>query len=346
MAACSKPSSITASSDARAPIAASAAQSASAIRVRHALILRGGTIYDGSGGPARVGDVAVDGERIVAVGNLAGASAAREIDATGLSVAPGFVNCLSWTADDVADTGGPDLKQGVTLEVYGEGLSIGPYPPPSAFTTFGKYLDLLKGRGLVLNWASFVGATTVRQYVLGDAKRPATAAELARMQDLVREAMLEGALGVSSALIYAPAIHAQADELTALASAAAESQGSYISHLRSEGDHLLEAVDELIEIARETHAHAEIYHLKSAGVANWPKWLVPSRVSSVLAPKACRSVPTCTHTRRRRPRSSAASIPSFNNGVSCPHSCRIPWCVREPRARCAGHIRTGKTSVT
>lgn len=252
------------------------------------LVLRGGTLYDGSGGPGRVGDVAVDGDSIVAVGDLGALTGATEIDVSGLAVAPGFVNMLSWATESllVDGTAQSDVRQGVTLEVFGEGESMGPltdtmradmirfqgdleYEVP--WTTLGEYLEHLEARGVSVNVASFIGATTVRVHELGYEDRPPDAEELARMQDLVREAMREGALGVGSSLIYAPAFYADTDELVALVRAAAEHGGMYISHMRSEGNRLLESVDELVRIARESGAPAEIYHLKAAGVDNYAK---------------------------------------------------------------------------
>jgi len=257
--------------------------------VSYDLIVRGGTLYDGSGGEPYVGDIAIDGDRIAAVGKLpSGARARREIDARGLAVSPGFVNMLSWATDSliVDGRGLADIKQGVTLEVFGEGWSMGPLNAGMKalakkeqvdlvydidWTSLGEYLESLERRGIAPNVASFVGATTVRIHELGFADRAPSAAELQRMQELVRQAMREGALGVGSSLIYAPAFYAKTDELVALMQAAAESGGMYISHLRSEGNRWLEAIDELIEIARRSKAPAEIYHLKAAGRSNWDK---------------------------------------------------------------------------
>ncbi len=252
------------------------------------VVLRGGTIYDGSGGPPVVGDVAILGDSIVAVGDVGGLKGAAELDVTGLAVAPGFVNMLSWATESLLEDGTAqsDIRQGVTLEVFGEGDSMGPltdtmradmirfegdirYDVP--WTTLGEYLEHLERKGVAVNVASFVGATTVRIHELGYADRPPTPEELARMEDLVREAMREGALGVGSSLIYAPAFYADTPELIALMKAAAEYDGMYISHMRSEGNQLLESVDELIRIARESGARAEIYHLKAAGVDNYAK---------------------------------------------------------------------------
>src|SRR5262245_8563847 len=251
------------------------------------LLIRNGTIYDGSGNAPIVGDVAVNGDTIAAVGKLAEAHGKTELDARGLAVAPGFINMLSWANESLIQDGRSqsDIRQGVTLEVMGEGESMGPLNAAMkknlvaqqgdikykvAWTTLGQYLDYLVKRGISCNVASFVGATTVRVHELGYADRVPTPAELERMQALVRQAMSEGALGVASSLIYAPAFYAKTDELIALAKAAAP-DGIYISHLRSEGNSFLEATDELLRIAREARVPAQIYHLKAAGEANWPK---------------------------------------------------------------------------
>jgi N-acyl-D-amino-acid deacylase len=252
------------------------------------LIVTGGTVYDGSGAPGQRTDVGVRGDRIVALGDLAAASAGERVDATGLAVAPGFINMLSWATESLLHDGRAqsDVRQGVTLEVFGEGWSMGPLNESMRremveqqgdlrfevpWTTLGEYLDHLQQRGVSVNVASFVGATTIRIHELGYADRAPDAAELARMQDLVRAAMREGALGVGSSLIYAPAFYAHTDELVALAAAAGESGGRYITHMRSEGDRLLEAIDETISIAERAGVPAEIYHLKVAGERNWPK---------------------------------------------------------------------------
>ena len=252
------------------------------------VILRGGTIYDGSGSAPIVGDVAIQGDSVVAVGDLEDWTADTEVDVTGKAVAPGFINMLSWATETLLEDprGLSDLMQGVTLEVFGEGGSMGPVNDAMKqemvqsqgdirfdvdWTTLGEYLEHLESRGVSPNVASFVGATTVRIHELGYEDRAPDPEELARMQELVREAMREGALGVGSSLIYAPAFYADTDELVALMQAASEFGGMYISHMRSEGNRLVEAVDELIHIARESGAPAEIYHLKAAGQANWPK---------------------------------------------------------------------------
>ena len=252
------------------------------------LIIRHGSVYDGSGGEARHVDIGVRGERIAAIGDLGKAHGTSEIDAAGMAVAPGFVNMLSWAPDSLYVDGRSqsDIRQGVTLEVFGEGESLGPLTAetramilksqgdlkhPVDWTTLGEGLDALVRRGVSPNIASFVGAATLREHEIGFVNREPTAEELKRMQDLTREAMREGALGVGSALIYTPATFAKTDELIAITKAAGEFGGGYISHMRSEGDRLLEALDELIRIAREARVHGEVYHFKAAGHDNWPK---------------------------------------------------------------------------
>ena len=252
------------------------------------VLIRNGVIYDGSGGEAYRGEVAISGDRVVAVGQSLPGSAKQVVDAKGLAVAPGFINMLSWATESllVDGIGQSDLRQGITLEVMGEGWSMGPlndkmkklgverqgdFKYPIEWTTLGDYLGLLEKRGTAMNVASFVGATTVRQHELGEADIDPTPEQLDRMRALVRQAMEEGALGVGSSLIYPPAIFAETDELVALTTEAARCGGSYISHMRSEGDRLLESIDELIEISRRSGAPAEIYHLKQAGRANWGK---------------------------------------------------------------------------
>jgi N-acyl-D-amino-acid deacylase len=251
------------------------------------VIIKSGRVYDGSGGPAYVADVAIEDGHIAAVGQL-DADANSVIDASGLAVAPGFINMLSWATDTLIEDGRSqsDIRQGVTLEVMGEGFSMGPLNDimkrdllesqgdikfAVKWTTLGEYLEYLERKGVSTNVASFVGAATVRIYALGYQDRAPTYIELQKMQQLVAQAMREGALGISSALIYAPGVYAKTDELEALAEVAGKYGGIYISHLRSEGNDLLEAVDELITIARKANVAAEIYHLKAAGKANWHK---------------------------------------------------------------------------
>jgi N-acyl-D-amino-acid deacylase len=267
----------------------------------HDLIIRNGTLYDGSGSTPITRDLAIRGDTISAIGNLADARAAVEIDARGMAVAPGFINMLSWATESLIADGRSqsDIRQGVTLEIFGEGDSMGPFNDemkkqtveqqgdvkyPIAWTTLAQYLDYLVKRGISPNVASFIGATTVRVHEIGYEDRPPSAAELDRMRTLVRQAMQEGALGVGSSLIYAPAFYARTDELIALCEVAAQYGGMYISHLRSEGNRLLESVDELITIARKAHIPAEIYHLKAAGRSNWGK--LDSAIQKIEAARA------------------------------------------------------------
>ncbi|MCL5282811.1 MAG: D-aminoacylase [Planctomycetes bacterium] len=251
------------------------------------VVITGGRIYDGSGKTPYVADIGIKDGRIAAIGQLQ-PGAAPVIRAQGLAVAPGFINMLSWATDCLLVDGRSqsDLRQGVTLEVMGEGESMGPLSEamkrdmvqaqgdlkfPVEWTTLGEYLDTLVQKGVSTNVASFMGATTARVSVVGYADRVATAKELEQMRELVGTAMQEGALGVSSALIYAPGAYARADELTALAEVAGQYGGLYVSHLRSEGDHLLEALDDFIATARKANVAAELYHMKAAGRANWDK---------------------------------------------------------------------------
>lgn len=264
------------------------------------VIVRGGTIYDGTGGTPYRGDVAIKGDRIVAIGKVRG-TAKRVVDARSLAVAPGFINMLSWANESlIADGRGmSDTKQGVTLEVMGEGSSMGPLSPamkadeqrrqsdieyPIGWTTLRQYQDWLVSRGITPNIASFVGATTVRVHEVGEGDVDPTPAQLKRMQMLVRQAMNEGAMGVGSSLIYAPANFAETPELIALMQAAGKCGGMYISHIRDEGTRLLEAIDELVDIARASGARAEIYHFKQAGRANWGK--LDAAVARVEAARA------------------------------------------------------------
>ncbi len=255
---------------------------------KYDLIIRHGMIYDGSGGAPVQTDIAVRGERIVMIGDLSHMHAPREVDAKGLAVAPGFINMLSWAPDSLFVDGRSmsDIKQGVTLEVFGEGESLGPLTEemratdlknqgdlkhPIDWLGFGEGLDALVKHGISPNIASFVGATTLRIHEIGYANRAPTPEELVRMQDLARQAMREGAVGIGSALIYAPAFYAKTDELIALVQAAGEFGGGYISHIRSEGNRLLQSIDELILIASTAHVHGELYHFKASGEKNWPK---------------------------------------------------------------------------
>jgi len=267
----------------------------------YGVLIRGGTIYDGSGGAPYIGDVALKGDRIVYVGPHAPGRAARTVDASGKAVSPGFINMLSQAQESlIADGRGmSDTMQGVTLEVTGEGESMGPWDPemkrlrlkrqgdikyPIRWTTLGQYLEYMQRKGITPNLASFVGAATVRENELGEKDVDPTPAQLRRMRAIVREAMKEGAVGVSSSLIYAPDNFAKTPELIALANEAAKCGGMYISHIRDEGPKLLEAIDELIEISRQSGAPAEIYHFKQAGLGNWGK--LDAAIAKVNAARA------------------------------------------------------------
>jgi N-acyl-D-amino-acid deacylase len=269
-------------------MAAALATSGAAPAPQYDVLIAQGTIYDGSGSAPFVGDVAIKGDRIVYVGPRAPGSAAKLVDASGKAVSPGFINMLSWATESllVDGHGQSDLRQGVTLEVMGEGDSMGPLTPKMKqlaeqrqidihykidWTTLGQYLEKLEKQGISPNVTSFVGATTVRVHELGEENIAPTAAQLARMQALVKQAMEEGAVGVGSSLIYSPATYAKTPELIALMREAAACGGMYISHMRNEGNHVLDALDELIEISKQSGAPAEIYHMKVAGKQNWDK---------------------------------------------------------------------------
>ena len=257
---------------------------------KHDILIKNGIIVDGSGTPAYVGSVAINADTIVAVGNLT-ARGKLEIDATGLVVAPGFINTLSWATESLIQDGRSksDIMQGVTLEVFGEGWSMGPLSQNLKneiqegldtddikyeidWNTLDEYLQSLVRRGISPNVASFIGATTVRINHIGYENRPPTADEMSSMKQMVREAMEDGALGVGSSLIYAPAFYSSTEELIELSKVASEYDGLYISHMRSEGNGLLQSIDELITIADKADIRAEIYHLKMSGKENWSKY--------------------------------------------------------------------------
>jgi N-acyl-D-amino-acid deacylase len=252
------------------------------------VIIKGGTVYDGTGGPAQHVDVAIRGDRIAGLGDFSKASAPAIINAKGLAVAPGFINMLSWSTASLIQDGRSqsEIRQGVTTEIMGEGESMGPVNNnvrdqilreqtdikfDIKWTTLSEYLQFLEKRGISCNVASFIGATTIREFVIGFDDRAPTPVELGRMRDLVELEMKGGALGIGTSLIYPPAFYAKTDELIELCKVAAKYQGKYISHMRSEGNQLLEATDELIRIAREVNIPAEIYHIKAAGKKNWGK---------------------------------------------------------------------------
>lgn len=252
-------------------------------------IIKNGMVYDGNGGDPYKADIALKSDTIAFIGDLSSASATNIVDAKGMAVSPGFINMLSWAPTSLMIDGNSqgDIRQGVTLEVFGEGGSMGPLNAkmkkqmiddqtgslkmPVEWNTLGEYMHYMEKKGISCNIASFVGATTIRENVIGEDNRAPTDAELLQMQSLVKQAMEEGALGVGSSLIYPPAFFAKTDELIALCKAAAPYGGGYISHMRSEGNNFIEAVNELITIAKEAKVHGEIYHLKAGGKDNWAK---------------------------------------------------------------------------
>jgi N-acyl-D-amino-acid deacylase len=264
------------------------AQSVSLASEKFDVMVRGGTVYDGSGGPGRQADVAIRGDRIAGVGDFGKASAKNVVNANGLAVAPGFINMLSWSTESLIQDGRSqsEIRQGVTTEIMGEGESMGPLNEEMKkrrieqqadirykieWNTLAEYLQCLQARGISCNVASFVGATTIREYVIGLADKPPTPQQLDQMRELVRKEMEAGALGIGTSLIYPPAFYAKTEELIELCKVAAQYKGKYISHMRSEGNRLLEAFDELLRISREAGIPAEIYHIKAAGQKNWPK---------------------------------------------------------------------------
>ncbi|HMZ21972.1 MAG TPA: amidohydrolase family protein, partial [Blastocatellia bacterium] len=244
------------------------------------VLIKNGTVYDGTGGKPRRADVLIRGDKIVAVGDFKNAKAKTVVDAAGLAVAPGFVNMLSHSYNSILTDGRSlgELRQGVTTQIFGEGSSMGPLTEEmkqrrgiTGWTTLAEYLSFAEKKGISQNIASYIGATTIREYVIGLEDKKATPEQLAQMRQLVKQEMEAGALGIGSSLIYAPAFYASTEELIEMCKVAAQYKGKYISHMRSEGNQLIEAVEELLRIAREAGIPAEIYHLKASGEANWPK---------------------------------------------------------------------------
>jgi N-acyl-D-amino-acid deacylase len=252
------------------------------------VIIKGGTVYDGTGEEGHVADVAIRGDRIVGVGDFASAGPKKTIDARGLAVAPGFINMLSWSNESLIQDGRSqsEIRQGVTTEIMGEGESMGPLNDRMKtrllreqtdikfeikWNTLAEYLHYLEKRGISCNVASFIGATTVREYVVGLEDKQPTPEQLDQMRELVRKEMEAGALGIGTSLIYPPAFYAKTEELIELCKVAAKYQGKYISHMRSEGNQLFQGLDEVIRISREAGIPAEVYHIKAAGQKNWPK---------------------------------------------------------------------------
>ncbi len=310
------------------------------------VLIRGGTVYDGTGGPPRRADVGLRGDRIAAVGDLAGATAKTVVNARGLAVAPGFINMLSWSTDSLlADgRGQSEVRQGVTTQVMGEGWSWGPVNPAIKkrmkaeqvdikydieWNTLGDYLYFLQRKGVSQNVASFLGATTVREYVLGLGNKKPAADEMEQMRRLVAREMRDGALGIATALEYAPAYYADTEELIELCKVAAQYKGKYITHMRSEGERLLEAIDEVIRISREAKLPAEIYHFKAAGQRNWKK--MDAAIAKVEAA-------------RREGLAITANMYGYTAGAASLTACIPPWAMeggevamrrrlRDPEAR-------------
>src|SRR3954464_82997 len=252
------------------------------------VVIKGGTVYDGTGEKPRVIDVGIRGDRIAGLGTFSADQGRTVIEARGLAVAPGFINMLSWSTDSLIEDGRSqsEIREGVTTEIMGEGNSMGPLNDRMKermrsqqgdikyeikWNTLAEYLRFLEQRGISCNVASFVGATTIRDYVIGLEDKPPTPEQLEQMRELVRKEMEAGALGIGTSLIYPPAFYAKTEELIELCKVASKYQGKYISHMRSEGSQLLESLDELIRIAREANIPAELCHIKAAGKKNWPK---------------------------------------------------------------------------
>ncbi|HST30707.1 MAG TPA: D-aminoacylase [Chthoniobacterales bacterium] len=260
----------------------------SALAQDYDIIIRNGDVYDGSGAEAQQVDVAIKGDRIAGLGDYSKASAKTIVNASGLAVAPGFINMLSWSTESLIQDGRSqsELRQGVTTEIMGEGESMGPVNDrlraymvkqqsdikyDIKWNTLAEYLQFLEKHGISCNVASFLGATTVRAYVIGFVDRAPTPQEMDQMRDIVRKEMEAGALGIGTSLIYPPAFYAKTEELIEMCKVASKYKGKYISHMRSEGNQLFEALDELLRIAREANIPAEVYHIKAAGQKNWPK---------------------------------------------------------------------------
>jgi N-acyl-D-amino-acid deacylase len=290
------------------------------------VLIKGGMVYDGTGQSPRRDDVGIRGDRIVAIGHLKSAHAKSVIDATDLAVAPGFINMLSHSEVSLIADGRSlgELKQGVTTQIFGES-SMGPLTDEMkkrrldqqgdikyeiAWTTLAEYLSYLEKRGVSQNFASFIGAPTIREYVIGLEDKPPTPGQLDKMRELVRQEMEAGALGVTTALIYPPATFAKTDELIELSKVAAKYQGKYIAHIRSEANQLTEAVEETIRISREAGLPAEIYHLKASGQTNWPK------LDQVIA---------MIEDARRQGLKITADMYTYTAGATGLNSCMPPW---------------------
>jgi N-acyl-D-amino-acid deacylase len=305
------------------------------------VLIRGGTVYDGSGKDPVRADVGIKGDKIVAVGDLAKTTARTVVEAKGLAVAPGFINMLSWSNESLLADGRSqsEIRQGVTTEIMGEGWSMGPLNDAMKkrikteqtdikydieWTTLADYLRWLERVKVSTNVASYLGATTVREYVIGLGNRKATPADLKRMRELVEQAMKDGALGIASALEYAPAYYADTEELIELCKVAARYQGKYISHMRSEGARLLEGIDELVRISREAKIPAEIYHFKAAGKSNWGK--MDQAIARVEAA-------------RRAGLKVTANMYCYTAGATSLSACIPPWCQEGGEAKMRVRLR-------
>src|ERR1044072_5578807 len=270
-------------------------------QTKYDTIVRNGMIYDGNGGEPYKADVAINADTIAFIGDLSNESAKNEIDAKGMAIAPGFINMLSWSNSSLIEDGRSqgEIRQGVTLEVMGEGESMGPLNAKMKeqlkkgqhdikynveWNTLGEYLTWMEKKGISCNVASFVGATTVREYVIGEDNRDPTPTQMDSMKMLVQQAMEEGAMGVGSSLIYPPAFFAKTNELVELCKEASKYNGMYISHIRDEGNKLFEAVDELMTISKEANLPAEIYHFKASGKGNW--WKIDSLIKKINKARA------------------------------------------------------------
>jgi N-acyl-D-amino-acid deacylase len=290
------------------------------------VLIKGGMVYDGTGQSPRRDDVGIRGDRMVAIGHLKSAYAKSIIDATDLAVAPGFINMLSHSEVSLIADGRSlgELKQGVTTQIFGES-SMGPLTDEMkkrrldqqgdikyeiAWTTLAEYLTYLEKRGVSQNFASFIGAPTIREYVIGLEDKPPTPGQLDKMRELVRQEMEAGALGVTTALIYPPATFAKTDELIELSKVAAKYHGKYIAHIRSEANQLTQAVEETIRISREAGLPAEIYHLKASGQTNWPK------LDQVIA---------MIEDARRQGLKITADMYTYTAGATGLNSCMPPW---------------------
>jgi len=250
------------------------------------ILIKNGKLFDGSGKQSYTGDIAINADTIVAIGNLLNAKGIIEVDASGLAVAPGFINMLSWANESLIEDGRSqgDIRQGVTLEVMGEGHSMGPLNKVMKeemkndqqtisydieWTTLGEYLNFLEKKGVSTNIASFIGNGTLRQYTMGYENRPPTDSELEKMKALTRQAMEDGAMGISTSLIYVPSGHASTKEIIDLTKIVSEYDGMYVSHIRDEEDKLLDALKEFITISKEAKIRSEVYHFKASGNNNW-----------------------------------------------------------------------------